>query len=166
MPPSLPSARDVAARLGGRCHCACLVGERILLFGGGADVSDALGWCDISRESEAHVGATAIRAPDSEPSIATRRLSAVAVRAGGALLVHGGWRGRSLGDTLQLRLDDDNEDADATHASERVTATVADGGLSPLRLTPYLVRQACALPTAAMATVRRCLRRVLQRLSA
>jgi hypothetical protein len=43
----------LAARVGGRCHAACLVGERIVCFGGGADLSASLAYLDVSEVAAA-----------------------------------------------------------------------------------------------------------------
>ena len=118
-------------------------------------MTNEAGVLDVSVAGEAGVCAFALQpmpgfgadgvGEDGLPPLAVQlaRLSATAVRAGGHLLVHGGWRGRALADMLILRID-----GGRAHADDYPNAAGAEDAAAPLESN---VSARCARPRGPCA---------------
>eukprot|EP00602_Paraphysomonas_sp_CaronLab_P010277 CAMPEP_0185019466 /NCGR_PEP_ID=MMETSP1103-20130426/2075_1 /TAXON_ID=36769 /ORGANISM="Paraphysomonas bandaiensis, Strain Caron Lab Isolate" /LENGTH=440 /DNA_ID=CAMNT_0027549793 /DNA_START=371 /DNA_END=1693 /DNA_ORIENTATION=+ len=93
------SARDL---LPGRCHCACLAGNKIITFGGSAEISNAVTVIDISSANDIFLLSPEVKG-HSEPA---PRISSTGALVGKYFLVYGGYNSteRELGDAWLLDL--------------------------------------------------------------
>ncbi|KAL4446842.1 hypothetical protein ABPG77_008086 [Micractinium sp. CCAP 211/92] len=97
----------------GKCHSACLVGSRLLLFGGSMPTCSEVAWLDL--EARRWGAPAAVLGWEPAP-----RMSASAALAGEEVLVFGGFTfsAREVGDLhrLQLVLDGEEEEQEAATA--------------------------------------------------
>ena len=68
----------------GRCHCASLIGSKVILFGGSMALGSALHWLDLDALSWGRVGVNEDKRP-------MPRMSASMILLGTELLLYGGW---------------------------------------------------------------------------
>ncbi|KAL4434043.1 hypothetical protein ABPG75_000484 [Micractinium tetrahymenae] len=97
----------------GKCHAACRVGSRLLLYGGSMPTCSELAWLDL--EAGRWGAPAAVLGWEPAP-----RMSSAAVLAGEEVLVYGGFTfsAREVGDLHRLRLvvDEEEEECEAAAA--------------------------------------------------